>query len=351
MRFFLIICITLAAIAVQGAPLKVAFVYVSPVGDVGWTYSHDLGRQYAEEHLGDTVRTQFFESVPEGRKAREILRKLAQKNDVIFATSWGYMVSMEQVAKQYPDVKFEHATGIRHGNNLSTYATRIYEARYLSGIVAASMSKTNRIGYVAAFPVPEVIRGLNAFTLGAQSINPDIEVAVQWTKAWYAPKRATQLSHALIDGGADVLAQHTDSPAPVEVAETRGVYAIGYHSNMSPYGPNAHLVSVTHDWGLFYHKRIKSFMDNSAKTEDSWTGLKEGSVKLSAISSAVPNHVMEKVEQAKQKISSGELNIFAGPIKNHKGRVRVKVAKTLTDDALKRMSWYVAGINGDLKIY
>jgi basic membrane lipoprotein Med (substrate-binding protein (PBP1-ABC) superfamily) len=335
----------------HAAPLKVAFVYVSPVGDVGWSFSHDLGRKYLEEHSNGEVVTQFVESVPEGRKARETFVKLAQENDVIFATSWGYMVSMERVAEQYPNVKFEHATGIRRGDNLSTYATRIYEARYLSGIVAASMSKTNRVGYVAAFPIPEVIRGLNAFTLGAQSVNPNVTVAVEWTHAWYNPTKAKKLSNKLINEGADVLAQHTDSPAPVEVAQRRGVYAIGYHSDMGAYGADSHLTSVVHDWGKLYQQRIKSFMNNSAEVEDSWTGLKDGSSKLSSISSKVPRHVVEAVKLAKQQISDGELSIFSGPIKNHKGRTRIKEGKALADDDLKRMSWYVAGIEGNLKFY
>lgn len=351
MRLLLAICLTLSCLVAQSAPLKVAFVYVSPVGDVGWSYSHDLGRQYLEKHSNGEVVTQFVESVPEGRKARETFVKLAQENDVIFATSWGYMVSMERVAEQYPNVKFEHATGIRRGDNLSTYATRIYEARYLSGIVAASMSKTNRVGYVAAFPIPEVIRGLNAFTLGAQSVNPNISVAVEWTKAWYDPAKAKKLSNKLINEGADVLAQHTDSPAPVEVAQRRGVYAIGYHSDMSAYGKDSHLTSVIHDWGKIYQQRIKSFINKSSQVEDAWTGLKDGSSKLSAINSVVPRHVIEAVNLAKQQISDGELNIFAGPIRNHKGRTRVKLDKSLADEDLKRMNWYVAGVEGDLKFY
>ena len=351
MRLLLAICIALGGVAVQAAPLKVAFVYVSPVGDVGWSYSHDLGRQHLEQTFGSTIQTEFVDSVPEGRKARATIVKLAQENDVVFATSWGYMVSMERVAEQFPNVHFEHATGIRRGENLSTYATRSYEARYLAGMVAAAMSNTNRIGYVAAFPIPEVIRGINAFTLGAQSINPTVTVAVEWTNAWYAPAVSTKLSNKLIDGGADVLAQHTDSPAPVETAQKRGVYAIGYHSDMSAYGSTSHLTSVIHDWGKLYQKRIQSFMDKTAQVEDLWTGLKEGSTKLSAISAKVPSHIKEKVEMAKQQIISGELNIFSGPIRNHKGRMRVKDSKTLDDEDLSRMNWYVAGVEGDLKFY
>ena len=351
MRLLLAICIALSCAAVQAKPLKVAFVYVSPVGDVGWSYSHDLGRKHLEQQFGSNIVTSIVESVPEGRNARKVLVKLAEENDVVFATSWGYMVSMERVAEQYPNVKFEHATGIRRGDNLSTYATRAYEARYLSGMVAAAMSNTGRIGYVAAFPIPEVIRGVNAFTLGAQAINPNITVAVEWSNAWYAPAVAKKLSNKLIDDGADVLAQHTDSPAPVQAAQKRGVYAIGYHSDMSAFGPKSHLTSVVHDWGKMYESRLQSIMDNRAEVADVWTGLKEGSSKLATISPEVPGYILQKVNLAKAQISSGELNIFSGPIKNHKGRVRIKEGKTLDDEDLNRMNWYVAGVEGNLKFY
>lgn len=351
MRLLLGTLIFLSAGLLVAEPLKVAFVYVSPVGDVGWSHSHDLGRKHLEQTFGSDIQTKYIESVPEGRRARETLVKLAQENDVVIATSWGYMVSMERVAEQFPNVQFEHATGIRRGDNLSTYATRAYEARYLSGMVAAAMTNTNRIGYVAAFPIPEVIRGINAFTLGAQAINPNVTVAVEWSNAWYAPAVSKKLSNKLIDSGADVLAQHTDSPAPVEAAQKRGVYAIGYHSDMSAYGPKSHLTSVIHDWGKMYENRLKSILDKDGATMDVWTGLKEGSSKLANISPAVPGYILEKVNSAKAKISSGELSIFAGPIRNHKGRVRVKDGKTLDDEDLNRMNWYVAGIEGDLKFY
>jgi len=351
MKLILPICLFLLSFAATAEPLRVAFVYVGPVGDAGWSYSHDLGRQHLEQQFGDDVVTSYVESVPEGRKARKVLAELAEENDIIFATSWGYMVPMQRVAAQFPGVKFEHATGMRRGDNLSTYATRAYEARYLSGMVAAAMSKTGKIGYVAAFPISEVIRGLNAFTLGAQAVKPHVKVVVEWTQAWYAPQKAKRLSHKLIDQGADVLAQHTDTPAPIEVAQARGVYAIGYHSDMSGFGAKSHLASVVHDWANVYERRIQALTDQNWSAKDVWSGLKDSSSKLTAISASVPGHVVQRVEVAKQKIIDGRLAIFSGPIKNHKGRVRVKAGRELSDDDLQRMNWYVQGVEGDLKFF
>ena len=206
MRQFLLLLVTLLALPAMAGPIKVAFVYVSPVGDVGWSYSHDEGRRYLEKQYGQNIETKVVENVPEGREAREVLEKLAEEgNDIIFTTSWGYMVPSQRAASMYPAVKFEHATGLRRGDNLSTYATRAYEARYLSGVIAGRMTKSNKIGYVAAYPVAEIIRGVNAFTLGARSVNPNVEVEVQWTKSWYAPEVAAQFTNALIDNGADII--------------------------------------------------------------------------------------------------------------------------------------------------
>ncbi len=351
MKIILLLCLFLQSTALFAEPLRVAFVYVSPVGVAGWSYSHDLGRQYVEQKFGKDVVTSFVESVPEGKKARKVLAQLAEENDIIFGTSWGYMVSMERVAAQFPEVKFEHATGLRRGGNLSTYATRIYEARYLSGVLAASMSKTGKIGYVAAFPISEVIRGLNAFTLGAQAVNPEVQVMVEWTMAWYAPDKAKKLSHKLIDSGADVLAQHTDTPAPVEVAENRGVYAIGYHSDMSDFGKHSHLASVIHDWGNIYGHSIQALMDKNWGAQDLWLGMHDNASKLTALSENIPKHVVQKVHEAQQKIMNGELNIFTGPITNHKGRPRIKAGRKASDEDLRRMNWYVSGVTGDLKFF
>ncbi len=351
MKQFLALALLLTAWATQAAPIKVAFVYVGPVGNAGWSYSHDLGRQYIEKEFGGDIQTHFVESVPEGRKARGVLAELAKEYDIIFSTSWGYMIPAQRTADQFPEVKFEHATGLRRGKNLSTYATRAYEARYLSGMVAAGMSKTNQLGYVASHPISEVIRGINAFTLGAQSINPNIKVNVKWTNAWYAPDVSRRISNELIDAGADVLAHHVDTPTPVEVAEERGVYAIGYHSDMSQFGPKSHLVSVVHDWGKIYAQRINALSHNEWSAQDLWSGLKQSSSKLSTINSHVPKSIREKVQQTQQKIEMAELNIFSGPIKNHRGRTRIKTGRALNDADLQRMNWYVQGIEGDLKFY
>lgn len=337
--------------ATMSVPLKVAFVYVSPAGDAGWSHSHDLGRQYIEQQYGDKIQTKVVESVPEGRKARGVLANLAQEHDIIFSTSWGYMIPAQRTAEQFPDVKFEHATGMRRGENLSTYATRAYEARYLSGMIAGAMSKTGKIGYVAAHPIAEVIRGMNAFTLGAKSVNPNIKVMVDWTNAWYAPDKSKAISHKLIDGGADVLAHHVDTPTPVMVAEERGVYAIGYHTDMSEFGPNSHLASVIHDWGKIYAQRIEALTTNSWSAQDLWPGLKQSTSNLVSVNANIPSWVLDKVAIARQEIVDGNRQIFVGPIKNHRGRVRVKEGRQLTDIDLQRMNWYVEGIEGSLKFF
>lgn len=335
----------------HAVPLKVAFVYVSPPGDAGWSYSHELARQYLENTFGDSIQTKVIDSVPEGRKAREVIEDLAKDSDIVFTTSWGYMIPTQRIAEQYPNVKFEHATGLRRGDNLSTYATRAYEARYLSGMVAAAMSKSKRLGYVAAHPIAEVIRGLNAFTLGAQSIDPSIKVEVQWTNAWYAPDKSKKLTHALIDNGADVIAHHVDTPTPLQVAEARGVYAIGYHTDMSVFAPNSHLVSVVHDWGKIYASRIQSVMDNTWSSTDLWPGLKQNSSHLTSLSPKLPAEIVDKVTAATAAIQSGALTIFSGPINNHRSRQIIREGETLSDSDILRMDWYAQGIEGDLRFF
>lgn len=350
-RIILSFWLTFSCFSTFAVPIKVAFVYVSPAGDAGWSYSHELGRQYLEAKFGKNIQTQVVESVPEGRKAREIIEQLAKQNDIVFTTSWGYMIPTQRIAEQFPNVKFEHATGMRRGGNLSTYATRAYQARYLSGMVAAAMSKSKRLGYVASHPIAEVIRGLNAFTLGAQAINPNIKVEVQWTNAWYAPEKSKRFTHELIDRGADVIAHHVDTPTPVQVAEARGVYAIGYHTDMSEFGPNSHLVSVVHDWGQIYASRIQSIMDDTWSSKDLWPGLKQNTSHLASISSQVSLEVIDKVNATTQAIKNDTFKVFAGPIKNHRSRYRVREGDHMTDSELLRMNWYVEGIEGELKFF
>jgi basic membrane lipoprotein Med (substrate-binding protein (PBP1-ABC) superfamily) len=350
-RFIFIFIMTLMSPFSLSAPLKVGFIYVSPVGNAGWTYSHDLGREYLEKIYGDKIQTKIIKSVPEGIQSRAPLAELARDHDIIFATSWGYMIPAQRTAKQFPNVKIEHVNGLRRGDNLSTYANRSYEARYLSGIVAAAMSTTGQLGYVAAYPLAEVIRGLNAFTLGAQTINPDIIVNVEWINAWYAPDESRAKSHKLIDQGVDVLAQHVNTPVPVQVAEERGVFAIGYHTDMSEFGPKSHLVSVIHDWGKVYASRIEALQNNNWKAENLWLGLKDGISKLDSMSTAIPQWAFEKVELAKSEIISGKRHVFSGPIKNHRGRIRVKAGHELSDEELQRINWYAEGIRGDLRFF
>jgi basic membrane lipoprotein Med (substrate-binding protein (PBP1-ABC) superfamily) len=351
MRLTLAFWSILLSISSFAVPIKVAFVYVSPAGDAGWSYSHELARQYLEETFGDRIETQVVASVPEGRQARDVITKLAKDNDIIFTTSWGYMIPTQRIAEQFPNVKFEHATGMRRGGNVSTYATRAYEARYLSGMIAAATSKSGRLGYVAAHSIPEVLRGLNAFTLGAQSINPNVKVEVQWTNAWYAPEKTKALTHALIDRGADVIAHHVDTPTAIQVAEARGVYAIGYHSDMSEFGPNSHLVSVVHAWGEIYASRIQSVIDKTWSPKDLWPGLKQNTSRLASINPNLPSDIVNKINVATTAIQNGTLKIFTGPISNHRSRTRVKEADTLNDTELLRMDWYVEGIEGDLRFF
>ena len=341
---------TLSGIA-HAAPLKAAFVYVGPANHVGWSYAHDLGRQAIDEHFGGKVETSYVEFVPEGRSSRETLQKLADENDIIFTTSMGYMVSSAHIARQNPEVKFEHATGDRSSVNLANYATRAYEPRYLAGYIAGKMSRSNKIGYVAAHAIPEVIRGINAFTLGVKAANPDAEVLLEWTKSWYAPEKAASLANKLIDQGADVMTHHTDSPAVAEVAEKRQTYVISYHADMSSFAPEYHLASVIHDWAPYYVKRIEALLNNNWQSGSEWTGMKESTSRLVHLSRKIPADVLQDVEQLQRQITEGEKQVFAGPITNHRGRTRVRQGQALDDEALHRMNWYVQGVKGSLLFF
>ena len=333
-------------------PLKVAFVYVSPVGDAGWTRSHDDARRHLEQVYGEQIETRIVEGVAEGAASRKVITELAESGaDMIFTTSWGYMVPTQRVASMYPNTVFEHATGLRRGENLSTYATRAYEGRYLAGVLAGQMTKSNKIGYVAAYPIVEVIRGINAFTLGAKSVNPDIEVHVEWIKSWYNPAKSAAMANKLLNLGVDVMAQHTDSPEPIKAAAARGVYAIGYHTDMSAFAPQHHLASVIHDWSGIYEQRVASLKSDEWSASMVWPGLKEGAVKLASISPKVPAVAVKAVDAAKSAIISGDLKIFSGPIKTHRGRTKIRAGRVLTDDELLRMNWYVEGVKGDLRSF
>ncbi len=331
------------------AALKVGFVYVSPIGDAGWTYQHDLGRLQMEETLGDQVETKYIENVPEGAEAERVIRQFAADDyDLVFTTSFGYMNPTIKVAGSFPDVTFEHATGYKSAANVGTYVARFYEGRYLSGIVAGEMTKSNVAGYIAAFPIPEVLRGINAFTLGMRSVNPDAEVKVIWTNSWFDPGREREAADVLITQGADIVTHHTDSTAAVQAAEEKGVYAIGYHSDMSRYGETAHLTAATHQWGDFYTKRAQEVIDGTWTSRNVWGGIKEGMIKLAPLNDAVPAEVAALVAEKEAAIRSGDLHPFSGPISNQDGEELVPDGATMSDEELQKMEWYVEGVQGKL---
>ncbi len=329
--------------------LKVGFVYVSPIGDAGWTYQHDLGRLAMEKNLGDKVTSKYIESVPEGAEAERVIRDLAKSgHKLIFTTSFGYMNPTLKVAKLFPKTVLEHSTGYKQAKNVGTYMCRFYEGRYLTGIVAGKMTKSNELGYIAAFPIPEVIRGINAFTLGAKSVNPDIKVKVIWVNSWFDPGKEREASEALIDQGVDVITHHTDSTAPIITAEEKGVYAIGYHSDMSKYGSSAHLTATTHVWDTYYTKIANEVMDGTWKSGAVWGGIKDGMIKLAPINKKVPADVVALVEKAEKAIADGSFHPFSGPIKKQDGTVVVEAGKNLTDKDLLGMNYYVEGLLGSI---
>lgn len=330
-------------------PLKVGFVYVSPIGDAGWTYQHELGRRQVQQKFGDKVKTTFVESVAEGADAERVLREMAASgNDLILATSFGYMNYVDRVAKQFPNVKFMHATGYKSGPNFKNYNARFYEGRYLTGIVAGEMSKSNILGYVAAFPIPEVLQGINAFTLGAQSVNPKIQVRVIWVNSWYDPAKEREAALALIAQGADVITHHTDSTAIVQAAQDKGVYAVGYHSDMSKYGKDAHLTATTHHWGDYYTKAIQKALNKEGMVESIWGGIKDGFIDLAPINPKVPQPVQAKVADVKQQIAAGKFHPFAGPIVTQDGKQVVPAGQAMSDADLNKMNFYVKGVNSKL---
>jgi simple sugar transport system substrate-binding protein len=333
--------------AAHGADTKVGFVYVGPVGDHGWSYRHDEGRQQVEKELG--VETTFVESVAEGADAERVIRKLASSgHNVIFTTSFGYMNPTLKVAKQFPDVKFEHATGYKRSDNVSTYSGRFYEGRAVIGTIAGHMSKTGTVGYIASFPIPEVIRGINAFTIAMRKVNPDAQVKVVWVNSWYDPGKEGDAAKALIDQGADIITQHTDSPAPLQVAEQRGVFAFGQASDMSAFAPKAQLTSIVDDWGPYYVSRVKAAMDGSWSSTDTWDGLKPGMVVISPYGDAVPADVQAAAEAVRTGISEGTMHAFQGPLKNQAGEVVAKEGETIDDGTLLGMNFYVEGVQGEI---
>lgn len=325
--------------------LKAAWVYIGPVGDFGWTYQHDQGRKAVEKEFGDKVETTYVESVPEGPDAERVIEQLARAgNKIIFTTSFGYMEPTLKVAKRHPKVFFEHATGYKREKNLATYNAKFHEGRYVLGQIAAKMSKTGTVGYIASFPIPEVISGINSLMLGAQSVNPDMKIKVVWVNSWFDPAKEADAAKALIDQGADVISQHTDSPAAMQAAEARGVKAFGQASDMITFGPKAQLTSIVDNWGPYYVKRVKEAMDGTWKPTDTWAGMKDGEVVMAPYTN-MPDDVKAMAQATQAKITSGELNPFKGPIYNQKGELVVKEGEVLADKDILSMNWYVKGID------
>ena len=332
----------------QAEPLKVGFIYVGTINDNGYNYAHNQGRLYLEEQLGDAVETTYVENVPEGPDCERVLRELAQQgNKLIFTTSFGYMNPTLKVARQFPDVTFIHSTGYKTAPNVGVTNSRFYEARYLAGIVAGKMTESNIIGYVGAFPIPEVLQGINAFTRGIRSVNPDAEVRVIWANSWYDPGKERDAALALLGQGADIITHHTDSTATVQAAEERGKYAVAYHSDMSRFAPKAQLVAVTHHWGDYFTDVARKVLDGSWESNMIWGGLKEGMARVEGFGPAVPEDVRALVEEKKQAIIAGTLTPFDAPVKDNTGKV-VLESGSLDDDALHRMNYYVEGVVGKL---
>ncbi len=325
--------------------LKIGFVYVSPVGDEGWSYAHDLARQELARLPG--VTTSYVESVPEGPDAERVFINMARKNfDIIFGTSFGYMDPMLKVAGQFPDTTFLHCSGLKSAPNMSNYFGRMYQARYLTGLVAGAMSKKNSIGYVAAHPIPEVIRGINAFTLGVRQVNPQATVRVVWTKTWYDPALEKEAAKSLLDVGVDVIAQHQDSAGPQEAAQERGAYSIGYNTDMHKVAPRAHLTAAVWTWGEEYKKIVEAIRNGTWKNGSFWYGMDSGVVDIAPYGEMVPASVREMTDKAKADIKAGKLTIFSGPIRDQQGNERVPAGKALSDQELLALDWFVEGVIG-----
>ena len=328
-------------------PLKIAFAYVGPVGDGGWSFAHDNGRKEMEKALGDKVVTSFVESVPESADAERVFRDLAgQGNKLIFGTTFGYMESMLKVAADHKDIKFEHATGYKTAENMRTYDSRTYEGAYMAGVIAGAMTKSNTLGVVGSVPIPEVIRNINSFTMGAQSVNPKVKTKVVWVNEWFSPPKETEAATALINGGADVLFQNTDSPAVLKTAQDKGKRAFGWDSDMTAYGPKAHLGSAVINWGPYYTKAVTEALEGKWTTGASWWGVKEGAIDMVSIADDVPADIKAKVADVKKGLTDGSFSIWKGPIVDNTGKEILAKDAVADDKFLGGVNFYVKGVEG-----
>ena len=328
-------------------PLKIAFAYVGPVGDGGWTFAHDNARKALEKEFGDKIATSFVENVPESADAERVIRDMAsQGNKVIFGTTFGYMETMMKLAPEFKDVKFEHATGYKTADNMRTYDSRTYEGAYMNGVIAGAMTKSNVIGVVASVPIPEVIRNINSFTMGAQSVNPKIKTKVVWVNEWFNPPKETEAATSLINAGADVLMQNTDSPAVLKTAEEKGKRAFGWDSDMTAYGPKAHLASAVINWTPYYIKATKDALEGTWTTGGVWWGVKEGAIDLVSIADDIPAETKAKVEAIKAGLKDGSFSIWKGPLVDNTGKTILKKDEIADDKFLSGVKFYVKGVDG-----
>ncbi|QDL53843.1 BMP family ABC transporter substrate-binding protein [Rhodoferax aquaticus] len=338
-----------AAPAPKPEPLKIAFAYIGPVGDGGWTFAHDNGRKAIEAEFGDKVVTKFVENVPESADAERVIRELASDgNKLIFGTTFGYMEPMLKVAADNKGVNFQHATGYKTADNLSTYDSRTYEGAYMAGVIAGKMTKSNVLGVVASVPIPEVIRNINSFTLGAQSSNPKIKTKVVWVNEWFNPPKETEAATSLINGGADVLFQNTDSPAVLKTAQEKGKRAFGWDSDMTAYGPKAHLASAVINWGPYYIKTTKDALEGKNASSQSWWGVKEGAIDIVSIAEDVPAETKAKVDTVKAGLKDGSFVIWKGPIVDNTGKEQIAKDAVADDKFLGGLSFYVKGVEGKI---
>lgn len=327
---------------------KICFIYVGSKTDGGWTQAHDIGRQALQAEFGDKIETPFLENVPEGPDAERAIERMARSGcALVFTTSFGFMDATVKVAEKFPDVKFEHATGFKSGPNVATYNSRFYEGRYIQGLIAAKMSQKGVAGYIASFPIPEVVMGINSFVHGAQSINPDFKVKVIWANTWFDPGKEADAAKALIDQGVDILTQHTDTTAPMQVAAERGIKAFGQASDMIKAGPETQLTAIVDTWGAYYIKRTKAVLDGTWKSEQVWDGLKDGILTMAPYTN-MPDDVKKLAEEAEAKIRSGELHPFTGPIKKQDGSDWLADGAVSDDGTLLGMNFYIAGVDDQL---
>ncbi|MET0311916.1 MAG: BMP family ABC transporter substrate-binding protein [Burkholderiaceae bacterium] len=342
-------CCLSPALPQSPEPLKIGFVYVAPITDAGWVRQHEEGRKAVEATLGPRVKTTFVENVPEGADAERVIRDLAQQgHKLIFTPSFGYMEPTLKVAKDFPGVKFESVTGYKAAPNVATSNARYYEGRYLAGIAAGRMTKTNSAGYVAGFPIPEVLQGINAFTLGMRSVNPKAQVKVVWLNAWFDPPREREAAMTLFNQDVDVIAFHTGSTAVMTAAQERGRMAVAYHSDMRKAGPDAQIVAVTHQWGGYYTRRAQAVLDGSWTSGNVWGGVKEGMIRVGDFGPKVPKAVQQEVLARQKDIASGKLKPFAGPIADNEGRDVLAAGQALADEQILTMNFLVSGVQGKI---